>query len=294
MMKEHAYSKPFFVVYCSFSTLTVYLLGFLCCETWRNRRPRRKRSGGSKPAGEENEETSDVDDEAVNMGNTTGSDESADWSTVEVTEGDDYGFITGPPPLYQMSDSEFEPLKRGSSSSDSEKSGSHEQLAPRPTRVRFASVKEVRMLPHEEADEAEDSRRSSEMSHLLLQRMLRRQKKLTVRQVMLLALILSFAWVPAEYLLLLASSKTYVWTVQVFGSGAGVWALFFTAIFPSSVNDYLTVTKCVMVATCVSGGVLIGLSVRSEKNGGLLATESEVKSSSVLPWGVVTVFSSVL
>jgi hypothetical protein len=36
------------------------------------------------------------------MGNTTGSDESADWSTVEVTEGDDYGFITGPPPLYQM------------------------------------------------------------------------------------------------------------------------------------------------------------------------------------------------
>ena len=44
----------------------------------------------------------------------------------------------------------------------------------------------------------------------------------------------------------------------------------------------------------VSGGVLIGLSVRNDRNGGLLATEKEVTPSSVLPWGVVTVFSSFL
>lgn len=65
-------------------------------------------------------------------------------------------------------------------------------LAPRPSRVRFSSVKEVRILPHEEADEAEHSRRSFDTAHSAVQRMLRHKKKLTIRQVILLSLILSF------------------------------------------------------------------------------------------------------
>ena len=147
------------------------------------------------------------------------------------------------------------------------------------------------MLPHEEAEDAEDSRRSMEISHLLLQRMLRRQKKLTVRQVITLSLILSFAvsvvlvvhclyvlvkcflivfpssgCLPSTYSFLLPQRPMcglckFLVAVQVFllhigvvvaflmGLFLGVWALFFTAIFPSSVNDYLTITKCVMVAT---------------------------------------------
>ena len=63
--------------------------------------------------------------------------------------------------------------------------------AAQQTRVRFSSLKEVRFLPDEEADDAEDSRRSFGATHSIVGR-LWKQKKLTVKQVMLLSFLLSF------------------------------------------------------------------------------------------------------
>ncbi|XP_062518460.1 solute carrier family 35 member F5-like isoform X2 [Corticium candelabrum] len=285
------YSKPVFVVYCCFSCLTVYLMGFCCCRSWRRMPFARHPSKTPHQAKAEASTETGSGDDAV-----TGSDdirrESDCGSSLESSDknSDDFGHLKGPPPLYQMSDPRFEPMKGRSSSSESERSGSTECYTQQ-TRVRFSSLKEVRFLPDEEADDAEDSRRSFGATHSVVGR-LWKQKKLTVKQVMLLSFLLSFVWIPAHLLLALASARTFMWTLQVFASLSGVFVLILTAVFPANSNDYITVTKFLVVCVLVASGIVIGWSIKSSSTGATLAVAPP--ASTIVPWAVLTTVSSVL
>lgn len=126
--------------------------------------------------------------------------------------------------------------------------------------VRFSKVSEVRHLPETHAEDATLARLSYSASLLAEEARLRAMSKLSIKQVMKLALFFCLLWFTGNFSYQQALLDTQAGIVNVLSSTSGLFTLIAAAIFPSSGSDRFTLSKLVTVLISLGGIVMVSLS----------------------------------
>ncbi|XP_076046427.1 solute carrier family 35 member F5 isoform X2 [Oratosquilla oratoria] len=178
--------------------------------------------------------------------------------------------IHSPPNLYQavnigpeegeqgerrLSEPRYVPLK----SPDHEKSSDAESDDSSIRSVRFSSLTEVRQMSDSEAVEAMLSRLSFSASVRAEELAKEAANKLSVREVMKVALIFCILWFIGNYTYQISLSDTEAGVVSVLSSTSGLFTLILAAVFPSALSDRFTLSKLFTVISMMSGVTLVSL-----------------------------------
>ncbi|KAK3083091.1 hypothetical protein FSP39_013752 [Pinctada imbricata] len=141
---------------------------------------------------------------------------------------------------------------------DDKQSGAESDDAHSSTRsVRFNNVSEVRQLSDAYAEDAVLARLSYTASLRAEEARLRAMSKLTVKQVIKLALVFSFLWFLANLSYQEALLDTEAGVVNVLSSTSGLFTLVCAAVYPSSGADRFTLSKLVSVLVSIGGIVMV-------------------------------------
>ncbi|XP_076459451.1 solute carrier family 35 member F5-like isoform X2 [Babylonia areolata] len=126
--------------------------------------------------------------------------------------------------------------------------------------VRFSNLMEVRQLSEEHAEEALLSRLSYQASVRAEEERQRLSNRLSVKEVIRLAVIFCLLWFFANYTYQEALKDTEAGIVNVLSSTSGLFTLICAAIYPSSHGDRFTLSKLFAVLVSLGGVVMVSLS----------------------------------
>lgn len=220
IFKNAHYDKPFFTTYVKTVMFSLYLLGFVIWKPWREQCCRKK-----------------------------------DWKLV------DDGFSGTPveEPDTHLGDPIYVPLKydkNSTSGTDSEDAGSGGSVKS----VRFSNLLEVRQMSEEHAEDAVLSRLSYQAYLRAEEERQRLSNKLSVKQVVKLAIFFCLLWFFGNYTYQEALKDTEVGVVNVLSSTSGLFTLICAAIYPSSQGDRFTLSKLTAVLVSLAGVVMVSMS----------------------------------
>ncbi|XP_065834554.1 solute carrier family 35 member F5-like [Oscarella lobularis] len=278
--------NPFFSSYIYASSLSVYLIGFLFVDSWRSRcfcaaafneQWKPLSEDDEKPESESENSAETESDRNINTG-------------VDDASNTEFRYIHGPPAAHQMSDPLF---VRRDSLTDSETSSlsGNEALQVKAaycTKVKFSRVKEVRILPDQEAEDAHYARRSYESSKLVVQRILNMQQQMSLKEVAVVSLALSVPFMGYIYLANLGASHTTHWSSHAFLSLSGFWVLLLSTLLPSNLMDTFTLSKFFAVCLSIAGCIMVSVSEEDKP------TETKnMLSAWVIPFAIAALLISI-
>ncbi|KAJ7326523.1 hypothetical protein OS493_027468 [Desmophyllum pertusum] len=239
IFKHEGFNKPFFTTYVKTSSFMIYLTGFIFYEPWRLHCTRY------------NETSSNV---SVSVVNQAGENSSLLQTPSPSRE-------TSPVGTPLMNESRFEEITDDELSTSRSHSvdvaSSSFEIIPKPRRVTFSSVREVRQLADHIAEQARIARlpyQDDELAH-----------KLPLQQVAKVALIFCFLWFCANCSYQEAISHTSPAAVNILSSSSGLFTLILASVFQSSTSDKFSITKLLAVLMSITGIVLVTLSDSKSK-----------------------------
>jgi solute carrier family 35 protein F5 len=292
IFKNLHYDKPFFSTYFKTSLFMIYLSGFLFYRPWREqiradssatslaatiiRRSSAGDSGSGRRRNQRYERINDSEDHFDNEANEDEEDEQNEQD--EEAEGDHLP-VAGPSALASplTPQSTIRPMRRSLSSptwvpANIPESGKSSGTESEPEvaasasrnggeesrrRVRFKNLAQVVEMNPGDALYANLARLSYNAS-LRAQAALRRAaSRLTVREVLQLALLFAFPWFVGNYCYQSALSVTEAAVVNVLSSSSCLFTLILSAIFPSEDGDRITLSKLSAVCFSICGVVLV-------------------------------------
>lgn len=242
IFKHEGFDKPFFTTYVKTSSFMIYLTGFLFYEPWRVHCT-------------ECDETTNVSVPVVNQAGESSSLLHSPSSSREPS----------PVPTPLMNESTFEQVTDDelTNSRSVDIASSSFEIIPKPRKVTFSSVREVRQLSDHIGEQARIARLPYQDSDNEL------VQKLPIREVAKVALIFCFLWFCANCSYQEAISKTSPAAVNILSSSSGLFTLMLASIFQSSTSDKFSVTKLLAVLMSITGIVLVTLSDSESKKGGI-------------------------
>lgn len=245
------FDKPFFTTYFKTSLFMVYLTGFLFHRPWRVQLAQRGRITPAA-AGRHARYARIADEE----GNNSNSDDGGDGS------GDENRTLLGSPvwvPTNMPSES-----NKSSDTNDSESEIRPTAAAAAPSsngsssrRVRFKDVAQVVEMDPADALYANLARLSYSASLRARAALERAASKLSVEEVLKLALLFCVPWFIGNYSYQAALSHAEAAIVNVLSSSSCLFTLVLSAIFPSEAGDRFTASKLFAVLFSMCGVMLV-------------------------------------
>ncbi len=277
-----AYDKPFFSTYFKTSLFTTYLLGFLVLKPWRDQClgmlrgedgvARRRLRQRYQRVNESEEEAADAEMDAGGQDDDV--EEGEEVLEVDGAVGGGGGagdFVPRVGLTRSLSSPTWVPAnipesgKSSGTESEGELGGG---ASSRARRVRFKNVAQVVEMNPSDALYANLARLSYNAS-LRAQAALRRAaSRLTIGEVMRLALLFCVPWFLGNFCYQTALSDTEAAVVNVLSSSSCLFTLVLAAVFPSESGDRITLSKLVAVCFSVLGVVLISYSDLEIEGGG--------------------------
>ncbi|XP_076089175.1 solute carrier family 35 member F5-like [Mytilus galloprovincialis] len=233
LFKEEDFNKPFFTTYAKTSMFMIYLFGFLFWEPWR----RQCRNGGNLPNLISQLQDDNIEEERP----------------------------SSPDSNHTLSDPVYVPVRRGEDKTSGTESDDCSLSSGKS--VRFNKVSEVRHLSETYAEDANLARLSYSASLLAEEAKLRSMSKLSVKQVMKLAIFFCILWFFANFSYQQALLDTQAGVVNVLSSTSGLFTLICAAIFPSSGADRFSLSKLVTVLVSIGGIVMVSLADMNMEKG---------------------------
>ncbi|XP_076451334.1 solute carrier family 35 member F5-like isoform X2 [Babylonia areolata] len=129
--------------------------------------------------------------------------------------------------------------------------------------VRFSNISEVRQLSDEFAEDAVMSRLSYQAFLRAEEERLRLNNRLSIKQVVKLAIVFTFLWFFSGYMYREAQHITSKGIVNVMTSTCGLFTLICAAIYPGSHGDKFTLSKLTVVLISIGGVVMVSMSSSS-------------------------------
>ncbi|KAM7428869.1 hypothetical protein ABFA07_020209 [Porites harrisoni] len=242
IFKYEGFDKPFFTTFFKTSSFMIYLTGFLFYEPWRLQ----------CIACLKNETSSNVVVSAVNQDSEHTSLLNSPSSSGETT----------PIPRQLMNEPTFEEMTDEdiSTSRSAEVASSSFEIIPRPRRVTFSSVREVRQLSDHNSEQARLTRLPYHLGE---------DQKLPVHRVARVALLFCLLWFCANCSYQEAIAHTSPAAVNILSSSSGLFTLILASVFQSSSADKFSITKLLAVLMSITGIVLVTLSDSKNKAGGI-------------------------
>ena len=278
IFQDLEYDKPFFSTYFKTSLFMVYLTGFLAYKPWRDQcrrqqrqdhhhqRPHRRyeRVNSSDQASDDDPE--DEEERAVGAGGSAGiarAEDSDERSTLSRSS----SFVGSPtyvpanlPPPDSSGKSSGAESDAGEDSSGNKIRMNGNGIVPAARRVRFKNVAQVVEMHPADALYANLARLSYNAS-LRAQAALRRAaSRLSIKEVVQLALLFCVPWFLGNFCYQEALSETEVAVVNVLSSSSCLFTLILPAIFPSEESDRFTLSKLFAVCFSITGVVLVSYS----------------------------------
>lgn len=177
-----------------------------------------------------------------------------DWKLVD----DTWGGCPSQPPETHLGDPIFIPVKyenhtSGTESDDMGDGGSGKS-------VHFSNISEVRQLSEEFAEEAVMSRLSYQAFLRAEEERHRLNSRLSIKQVVKLAIVFTFLWFLSGYMYREALHITATGIVNVMMSTCSLFTLICAAIYPASHGDKFTLSKLTVVLISIGGVVMVSVS----------------------------------
>ncbi|KAL9958518.1 hypothetical protein ACROYT_G035545 [Oculina patagonica] len=242
IFKDEGFNKPFFTTYVKTSSFMIYLTGFIFYEPWR-----------LLCTWSLNQTSSNVSVSVV-----TQSEESSSLLHTPSSSRE-----TSPVPAPLMNESTFEQVTDDelSSSRSVDIASSSFEIIPRPRRVTFSSVREVRQLSDHNSEQARIARLPYQANE--------QGQKLPLQQVAKVAVMFCFLFFCGNCSYQEAISHTSPAAVNILSSSSGLFTLILASIFQSSTSDKFSITKLLAVLMSITGIVLVTLSDSKSTKGGI-------------------------
>ena len=284
IFKDLDYDKPFFSTYFKTSLFMIYLTGFLSYKPWRDQcrngtwrgqdggrqRRRRYERVNSSDHGDHVHVSDDQDEDDDDNPVQAAAMESDERSTLSHSS----SFVGSPtyvpanlPPDSSGKSSGAE-SDGGSGDTDRIRMNGNGGISSASRRVRFKNVAQVVEMHPADALYANLARLSYNAS-LRAQAALRRAaSRLSISEVIQLALLFCVPWFLGNYCYQEALSETEVAVVNVLSSSSCLFTLILSAIFPSEESDRFTLSKLFAVCFSITGVVLVSYSDLDFETGG--------------------------
>jgi len=246
IFKDEGFDKPFFTTYFKTSSFMIYLMGFIFYDPW-------KRQCFQCAQCCLNEDSS---------ANVTVSVESQSRENSSLLNSPPSLSEASPIPTPLMNESTFEEVTDDevASSQSFEVTSSSFEIIPKPRRVTFSRVREVRQLSEHTAEQARLARLPYHAGD---------GNKLPLKKVAQVALIFCLLWFSASCSYQEAIAHTSPAAVNILSSSSGLFTLILASVFQSSTADKFTLTKLFAVLLSITGIVLVTLSDSKNKAGGI-------------------------
>lgn len=243
IFKYEGFDKPFFTTFFKTSSFMIYLTGFLFYEPWR-----RQCVGCLKKETSSHVSVSEVSNQAGENTSLLNS-PSSSRETSPIPRP-----VLNEPTFEEITDDEI------SSSRSAEVASSSFEIIPKPRRVTFSSMREVRQLSDDIAEQARLARLPYQADE---------GDKLPVPKVAKVALLFCLLWFCANCSYQEAIAHTSPAAVNILSSSSGLFTLILASVFQSSTSDKFSITKLFAVLLSITGIVLVTLSDSKSKADGI-------------------------
>ncbi|TRY61755.1 hypothetical protein TCAL_09140 [Tigriopus californicus] len=248
------YDKPFFSTYFKTSLFMVYLTGFLFHGTWRNQCFRELNALPASATTNANGRSARRGMRYQRVNDLSECDESRDESADDETEPVLSRFLGSP--TYVPANIPSESGKSSGTESENEVVVTGSQSR----RVRFKDMAQVVEMSPGDALYANLARLSYSASIRARAALERAASKLTIREVIHVAMMFCLPWFMGNYCYQAALSNTDASIVNVLSSSSCLFTLLLSAAFPSEASDRLTLSKLCAVCFSMVGVIFVSYS----------------------------------